>query len=540
MIDLFLLFFTIVAIGSFVLINAKIVFYYEDNDSEKNDNMGLRAVVIAALSVAYIVIFLLPIDIRNSRNDGGLNMEAFWLIGFISIILLILLILPAGMFWLEIQGDKLIFEKNTPGRKLLMQMLLFFFFVFMFLVISFAFLAEARLPIQDYACSTLLDADDAISGGHLCKTSEEKYLAVNVRFDIYLMAVFCFLGWWLFVIFGGVGLTALPMDLLLEYYDRPKPITPAQYASKKLLYAQTAENLVKKAQELQDVDAQLKGKSGWQARKKQRLLKVEYNKFKQSCHLLDKEFSHTEVCMKKRGEHPLTSAIKIGSGVLFALLSFFWILHVFFYMLVTDEYDTPISPFLNDFLAAFEAGGFFVIAAILFAILNMHLLFATVKGCLKVGMRAFCLFSIHPMKQGHTPLNSLMFNAILVNLTSCAIVQFAQGAFRDYARSTTADVLFNAQIKYLKFYRIFFEYNVFPIVLVTWCLLSFAYLIMYPRDKPAMDGTGADLRKALGDSGTAESNKDHGGKGNGGGLAGGNDAPRGSRILGSKELGNAV
>ena len=79
-----------------------------------------------------------------------------------------------------------------------------------------------------------------------------------------------------------------------------------------------------------------------------------------------------------------------------------------------------------------------------------------------------------------------MFNGILVNFTSCAIVQFAQLAFQDYARATTADVVFNAQIKYLKFYRIFFENNVFVITLLVWCFVSLFYLLMFPRDTPAL------------------------------------------------------
>ena len=31
-----------------------------------------------------------------------------------------------------------------------------------------------------------------------------------------------FIGWFLFVMFGGVGLSALPMDLIREFIMRPK------------------------------------------------------------------------------------------------------------------------------------------------------------------------------------------------------------------------------------------------------------------------------------------------------------------------------
>ena len=133
----------------------------------------------------------------------------------------------------------------------------------------------------------------------------------------------------------------------------------------------------------------------------------------------------------------------------------------------------------------------------------MHLLFCTVKGCLKVGMRAFCL-PIHPMRQGATPLNSLLFNCILILFTACAIVQFSQLAFRDYARATQADVVFNAQIAYLKFYNFFFAKKVFLYLLVVWCFLSLIYLTFNPKDRPAMTlgsaKTDKQMKKIIGKS----------------------------------------
>lgn len=43
-----------------------------------------------------------------------------------------------------------------------------------------------------------------------------------------------FIGWILFSIFGGIGLAALPIDLIQEFQHRPKPITQAEYA--KIIY----------------------------------------------------------------------------------------------------------------------------------------------------------------------------------------------------------------------------------------------------------------------------------------------------------------
>ena len=46
-------------------------------------------------------------------------------------------------------------------------------------------------------------------------------LTLTVSFPIYLLALMSFIGWFLFVLFAGVGLSALPIDLILEWKNRP-------------------------------------------------------------------------------------------------------------------------------------------------------------------------------------------------------------------------------------------------------------------------------------------------------------------------------
>ena len=49
------------------------------------------------------------------------------------------------------------------------------------------------------------------------------------------MVVFIiFFGWFLFVVFGGIGLTALPLDMILDYFYRPQPRTAKEMAEKKV------------------------------------------------------------------------------------------------------------------------------------------------------------------------------------------------------------------------------------------------------------------------------------------------------------------
>lgn len=45
---------------------------------------------------------------------------------------------------------------------------------------------------------------------------------------IFTLAIVLFIGWFIFAIFGGVGLVALPYDMIEEFKNRPKPITAAE------------------------------------------------------------------------------------------------------------------------------------------------------------------------------------------------------------------------------------------------------------------------------------------------------------------------
>jgi LMBR1 domain-containing protein 1 len=93
-----------------------------------------------------------------------------------------------------------------------------------------------------------------------------------------------------------------------------------------------------------------------------------------------------------------------------------------------------------------------------------------IKGNMKFGLRCFCL-PIHPMRVGNTMMNALLFNVLLLLITSVrrtrtrnpnphpsprtppppppqvSVVQFCTRAFASYARLTAADLLFGVQVR---------------------------------------------------------------------------------------------
>lgn len=173
-------------------------------------------------------------------------------------------------------------------------------------------------------------------------------------------------------------------------------------------------------------------------RRRQRRLIVNFRRFKQSVFVLETEFDRLEIAMKHRGENPVISLTKLFVGMIFGLTSMLWIMHILLYIMLRPNNDKyPVTTFLNEWLIDLEDQGLFVLAACLYAGFTIYLMFCVVKGCLKIGMRAFCLFEIHPMKAGATPLNSMLFNCIMVLFSTCAIIQFSMMSFKEYAGGST-------------------------------------------------------------------------------------------------------
>lgn len=53
---------------------------------------------------------------------------------------------------------------------------------------------------------------------------------------MYITAIISFIGWFLFSIFGGVGLITLPCDLVSSFKNRPLPIGKEVYLNFNHLY----------------------------------------------------------------------------------------------------------------------------------------------------------------------------------------------------------------------------------------------------------------------------------------------------------------
>eukprot|EP00746_Dinoflagellata_sp_MGD_P010609 gnl/MRDRNA2_/MRDRNA2_121937_c0_seq1.p1 gnl/MRDRNA2_/MRDRNA2_121937_c0~~gnl/MRDRNA2_/MRDRNA2_121937_c0_seq1.p1 ORF type:complete len:483 (+),score=44.73 gnl/MRDRNA2_/MRDRNA2_121937_c0_seq1:202-1449(+) len=394
------------------------------------------------------------------------------------------------MFYHEVEDDVAVKKKRAH---VMMQVGFMLVLILCAVVISYTFLAKANIPVRQYECSHWLDANDDTPHHALGKftcgkahgtQATDASLNIRVSFPIYLIAMLCFIGWFFFVLFGGIGLSALPLDLIIGFLDRPRAIDAQTWAQRKRMLGEAATNMLNEAENLKKRDLDLGSQSGWSAGRQKRALKNDYNKWKRDCYMIESEYDKLEIAKYHQGENPVVSFTKLFFGIIFAILSICWIIHIIIYIVFRPLTPSgyPTSIFLNEIFIACENAGLYVLSVAFFAVFNLYLLVCTVKGCLKFGMRIFFFFAIHPMRAKETPLNSILFNVILVLLTCGAVVQFSQECFADYVRLTDADLIFSVQIKYLMFYRFFFENDIFIYTLLGWFLLTLIYLLVRPRE----------------------------------------------------------
>jgi len=281
------------------------------------------------------------------------------------------------------------------------------------------------------------------------------------------MAMISFLGWFFFVVFGGIGIAALPLDLLNDYANRPQRIDLEEFAKQKMLLNERATKLIEIGRKFT-----AEGRHAKRTRANRRT----YNKFKQAVYFLEKDWEKVKVAYKQRGGNPLIFLLQLVGGILSLVLSIVWIIHVILYTFV----QPPVSPFLNAYFVALDRV-FPLFGTLTYAIFSVYLLLCVIKGNIKFGLRVF-IFQIHPMRIGATMMNSLLFNTELILLCSVAVVHFCQENFSLYTRLTDIDMLLGVQVENLRVLEAFYRNNVFLYVFNILALLSFIWLLVFPKE----------------------------------------------------------
>jgi LMBR1 domain-containing protein 1 len=322
--------------------------------------------------------------------------------------------------------------------------------------------------------------DDTIFTKANCTTLEDTELEFTVNFQVYAIALLSFISYLLFMLFGGVGIFSFPLDLIYSFCTRPIKIKPGKLEEMK-------KEIVVTAADLKDLGMQLKKLEELGHHKKNMFSKEKrhYNdllkQLKVGVSVIEDQYEIVNFQELANQTSALGYLMQLIAGIFCMILSVIWIVQIVLYILIKID-GKPLNTFLNVPLVYLSDNNLSFLSIIIFVVFAFYLLIITVKGNFKFGLRLMCLGQIHPMKKDNTYMNSILFNVLLVMLTSVSVIQFSIRAFGEYTSMTDADIIFNTQIKYLTFYSFFFGYNIFEYGMLLFALISFVYLICRPND----------------------------------------------------------
>jgi LMBR1 domain-containing protein 1 len=468
-------------------------------------------------------------------------MEAMWNAFFWMIPIWVFVLIPFSTFYYEADDGMLMagtayapapLKKSKIGQALCYQMFVFVI-IGIFFAVTYLVLSDTKIPVREITGGSIANAINGGNGvytierrenasgsvlpfdtslltnmgitdvGYLSKSaanSDLQEIVLQVSVSTFYAGLMAFLGWFLFAIFGGIGLAALPLDLILAYVKRPKHMNAEEFAEAQLSLRERVNELVDIG-ELIKIEREEKAQAGIVAtgfgafsfdadkRKAFRDEKQAVLGFKQAVFLLEKDVEDFQAVSSNYDNYnPLIPYISFVLGVCASIISLFWFIHIIVYVYP----DPPLAPFLNNYFKWFDSW-FPLFGVLSVALFSSYLLFCAVKGCFKFGIR-FLFFHIHPMKPSKTYMSSFMFNIGLVLLCALPVVQFCQDAFGDYAANAEIRQIFGVQIQYLQFFTFFWTKNIFVYIFMAFTVITSIYLACRPSDTAA---NGQALRDRL-------------------------------------------
>lgn len=449
----------VVPIG--LLIACFVFIIYFSSPDDKNQAWVPKIITLLGLTLACCSILLLPFDVANHSFDGHLDqvIAILWQVIYVAVAVYVTAVIPFAYFYYEAYDPS-----KDWKRGILNQILWASIFAAVTVVVSvvlviimYIFLGKADIPYKRYT-SQLATSPSELGDGYVMIVQDD-IISVRVSIVIYLVAVFSFVGWIFFVIFGGCGLTALPMDLFLGFWYRPRRMSSKDYATVKVQLKERSEQLIMIGHEIEE--RQKTGKGGRKTRKL-------YNAFKQAVYNLEEDFQKVETAYRDAGGSPIKHFFKLVFGVFFALMAVIWLIHIIIYMVIPFNFFPWGLSWIFATLDSIPGIGP-GIGTICYGLFAFHLLFAVVAGQIKIGSRILWI-SIHPLKPGDTLMNSFLWNVGLMLLCSITITQFCASAFSTYARETAIDAFFRTFIRNLKYVRYFWIF--YPHVFVAFAVFA--------------------------------------------------------------------
>ena len=121
------------------------------------------------------------------------------------------------------------------------------------------------------------------------------------------------------------------------------------------------------------------------------------NKFKTEVSLIENDYDIFQLELKIADVNPLVYVSKLILGILFIIISLIWTIHIIIVILIKPE-GQPYAYFLNTLFTDLVNKNVAFFATLIYGMFAFYLLWCTMKGNFKFGLRIPFLFTFHPMK----------------------------------------------------------------------------------------------------------------------------------------------
>jgi len=204
------------------------ILVYFQAEEDRNTAWAPKVAVVTGLTLTALLVLLPPMDVANRSSGDHLDMALLYQIMFVVIAVMVIILIPFLIFYFEAEDPEnprgqlcwaMVYESITLGIAAVV------------LVLMWIFLGRAELPVTQYVYDAQLLNATALTLSAGCGSSDGCALGQNNHYEIgvtpivYIMALSSFIGWTFLAIFGGIGMAALPLDLILAYKSRPQSIT---------------------------------------------------------------------------------------------------------------------------------------------------------------------------------------------------------------------------------------------------------------------------------------------------------------------------
>jgi len=402
------------------------------------------------MTVAGCVILIIPFDVWNTRQAGGIGeaLQIIWqvLFGFVGV--MVCFVVPWALIYYES------YDEDKPGPKGLARQclwglvgaLIVFGLCLLGIGVSYIWLGNAVIPVTTYTTNfASANFNTSIGAVPLTVSGTSATLTVRMSFLVYAVAILSLGGWFCFCICGGCGLTAVPLEMVLWFVYRPKKISQSEFKIQQKKYAQRAHKLIEIGKRLDELRKQPGGRA------KPKSIR-NYRDFKDAVYQLDDDFKKVKTAYERGGGWIVLYIISLVIGLIFGIITILWILHMIVYVIPPK----PIWGGLNEFFRWFDLA-FPLFGMIAYSIFAFYLLFSILVGNVMVAGRIpFC--AIYPIRWKDTLTSSFLFNTGLMLLGSLTVVQFCATVFSKYAQSTVIEIMINTYVKHMLGIGVIFAY----------------------------------------------------------------------------------